>query len=350
MKDFLKKLVETCSPSGDEKDGINLWDNECEKLKGEGIRKYYSDKMGNSAWAWGNGSTKILISGHVDEICMAVNYIDESGYIVLSNMAGIDLKVLPGSQLLLVTQKEIIRGVIVSVPIHIYWGEDKKDDVTPIDELRVDIGAESKEEVIEMGVNIGIPVVFERNVMMKFGKNRLVGNALDDKAGVAVVYNVLKKLNSELPKELKEKITVIGLATVGEESGLRGAMVAAKNINADISIDIDVTYADCGLYNKEKYGDVKLGKGVIIEYGQDKSRRLSDKLKDICEKEGISYQLSNSRCGGTNTDMIQLMSEDCETTLLSLPLTSLHTQNETMDWRDLEGCSELILKYISSEF
>ena len=211
--------------------------------------------------------------------------------------------------------------------------------------MKVDVGAESKEEVEEMGISVGSPVVFKRNVYMNLGKNRLTGNALDDKAGTYVTYEVLKYFK-EHEAELPKNITLIGLACTGEESGLRGAIMSSKNINPDISIDFDVTFANIGLFKDDEYGKISLGKGPVIEYGQDKSRKLSDKLKEIAKENNIPYQVQVSRSGGTNTDEIQLMSRDCETTLISLPLSSMHTQNETMDWRDIKNSIELVIKYI----
>ena len=101
------------------------------------------------------------------------------------------------------------------------------------------------------------------------------------------------------------------------------------------------------IFSKEKFGDIKLGKGPVIMYGHDKSRQLNEFLKKIAEGEKIPYQLEVAGAGGTNTDQIQLMAKNCLTTLISLPLTSMHTQNETCDWRDLGACVDLIISYFT---
>ena len=56
----------------------------------------------------------------------------------------------------------------------------------------------------------------------------------------------------------------------------------------------------------------------------------------------LKFQRGVARCGGTNTDAIQLNSRDCETMLVSIPNLSMHTQNETCDWRDVEDAIKII--------
>ena len=278
---------------------------------------------------------------------MAVKYIGDDGYMTLMNMNGVDKKTLPGSQILFLTDEKLISGVILSQPIHLQYAEKTQEDVDDWNDVRATIGANSKDYVLKNGINIGTPVIFQRNVNLEFGENKLVGNALDDKAGIFCTYQLLKNLaENPLPKNILENYTIIGLATTGEESGLRGATVAAKNINPNLSIDLDVIHANCGLFKPEKYGDLKLGNGPVIEFGPDKSRKLNGKLMKLAEENNIKYQIEIGIAGGTNTDQIQLMSADCETTLISLPLLSMHTQNETMDWNDIENTVKLLEAFI----
>jgi endoglucanase len=282
---------------------------------------------------------------------MAVGFITPEGYLVPRNMAGIDRKVLPGSEVIIVSSKkgtEII-GTIQKNPIHIEGSEEKlKDKVLDFSDLRIDIGAESKEEAQGL-VNIGDLIVLGRSINLEHGENRFYGNSLDDKAGVFVVSEIMKNLMNSEKEDWKTKYTVIGLACTGEESGLLGAHRVAHNINPDISIDLDVTHAcNTGQFDKTKYGEIYLGKGPVIEYGQDKSRRLNSILSGIAEKENIEVQKQVSRIGGTNTKAFYLEGGDTETTLISLPLTSMHTPIETMDYRDIEGTIKLLTETIKS--
>lgn len=338
-KEFLQTLLITPSPSGCEELGIKVWREEMEKICGEPM---YTDKMGNTAFTLGSGPTKVLFSGHIDEICMSIGYITENGFIIPKNMAGIDRKVLPGSEVLLLREPNLeqVKGVVHKAPIHIEAREDKlKDKVLDFNDLRIDIGAESREEVCSRGLHVGSPIVLGRNIGLAHGENRLYGNSLDDKAGVFVVSEVMKRLGVYTEADWMKKYTVIGLACTGEESGLLGARKAAQNINPDISIDLDVLHAsDTEQFDVKKYGDVKLGKGPILTWGQDKSRRLNR----ILGRGIVKTQDGSERIGGTNTKEFYLGGKDIETTLISIPLLSMHTPVETMDWRDIEGTINLL--------
>ena len=348
QKQFLKKLLETPTPSGLETLGLKAWEDEMSAIG----NRYYQDKSGNLAFSLGTGPVKVLLSGHIDEICMAVRFITKDGFLVPTGMGGIDKKVLPGRNVLVMRGYDVmggtIEGIVHKPAIHIEYGEEKlKEKAYDLDDMRIDIGAESKEEIIEeYGIRIGSLIVPGRHINLEFGKTKLHGNSLDDKAGVFVVSEVLRNL-SACSGEWETKYTIIGLACTGEESGLLGAHRAAHQINPDISIDLDVTHANHGgQYPEEKYGDIKLGSGVVLEYGQDKSRRLNSLLRKVAVEGEIKTQDSVSRIGGTNTAKFYLESADAETTLLSLPLLSMHTPVETMDWRDIKGAIDLLTKAI----
>lgn len=344
--EFFKNLLEAKSPSSVESEAIKVWDDYMSKL---GYMYHtYEDKIGNSGWSIGNGPTKILFSGHLDEIAFAVSGISEDGFITLASMAGPDKKCLPGGRLLILTDENTwIPGIIQKAPIHIEGREKTIDKAIELENVKLDIGASNKEEVHKLGIFPGSPVVFERNINLEFGENKLYGNALDDKVAVYIISQIAKNLDRS-KTEIFDKYTFIFLAGTQEESGLRGLTVAAHNINPDISIDLDVTFATDGGLISPKYGDIKLGKGPVLESGQDKSRRILQELLKIAKEKEINIQRGFARCGGTNTNAIQLNAKDCETMLVSIPNMSMHTPNETCDWRDIEGAIKLILGYIEN--
>lgn len=347
MKEMLKDLLEAYSPSSQESLAISVWNDYCSKIP-DTIHSY-SDKMGNSAWSWGNGKTKILLSAHLDEIALIVSSISEEGFVTMNQFAGVDKNVLIGSQIVLMSKKGPVKAIAHSLPIHLQHATKSDNKVTEIYEIKFDVGASSKKEVEDMGIFVGCLGVLDRNINLNFGNSgKFYGNALDDKIGVYTIFKVLSDIaNDENYKSLKDEITLTILATTQEESGLRGAIRASRNINPDISIDIDVTHAnDCKLFSGERFGNIKLGSGVVIEFGQDKSRYIANSLINLAEKNNVKYQTGVSRCGGTNTNAIELNTSDCETMLLSIPLLSMHTQNETMHWDDVNSTIDLIKLYL----
>ena len=338
--EFLHSLLSEPTPSSYETHGIRIWDAFMEDL---GLKQEYKDKIGNSGWSIGCGPVKVLVSAHIDEIGMAVQGISDDGYITLVSLGGVDPKVLPGAQVIILGNQRI-KGVFCKAPIHSEAREKKMDEVIKLRDLKVSVGADTKEEVEALGIEIGSLAVLSRNINVNFGENKIHGNALDDKIGVYIVSQVARKIKELSDIELRHKYTFVFLSGTQEETGLRGLEIAAKNIEADLSIDIDVTPAqdgDCGV-NKNTWGDIKLGAGCVIEYGPDKSRRMASIFKDYAKNNNLPYQCCVSRAGGTNTDAIQLNSRDCETMLISIPNINMHTQNEICDWRDITSAIELI--------
>lgn len=90
---FLKELLETNSPSGFEKEGVKVFNNYCSEFSWND----FTDKMGNSVFKVGTGKTKVMISAHIDELCMMVQGITEQGMLNIISLGGVDKKVLPGS-------------------------------------------------------------------------------------------------------------------------------------------------------------------------------------------------------------------------------------------------------------
>ena len=349
-KEFLKRLLEAVSPSGQEDEAINVWK---EELEGEGILlRAYEDKIKNCAYSLGSGPCKILLSGHIDEVAARVSLISDSGLLCVHYAGnGIDNRSLPGQRVIVLTDSgEKINGAVIKQPMHLDKDSDWPNGYSDFSKIRVDIGCEDKESVEKLGIHPGCPVIYSSPVSIDWGENRICSPGLDDKVAVFIVAEVMKRLNKPF-LSWDDKYTVIGLAATQEETGLRGATIAARNISPDISIDIDVDWAtDDDLSGpKEKIGDIKLGEGVIISYGADKSTRLNMILTKIARESDIKFQYASSGPGGTNTDAIQLNSSNCETTHLAIPNRSMHSPVEICDWRDIEAAINLLVKVIENE-
>lgn len=344
--DYLKKLLEAPSPSGIETAALDVFKNEMKDF-----RTFYYDKMGNTAYAYGDGDTYILLSGHIDEVSCRVSYIADNGIISMLPVGGPDGKVFISSHINILTDDgTLIDGIVEKKAIHCEEADDRKK-VDEIHKMKINVGAESKAEVESMGIHIGSPIIYSRNTNMNFGKNQICSQGLDDKIGVFIASEIMKRLKDDYDYAYRghfpswgDKYTVICLAAVQEETGLRGANVAAAAINADVSIDFDVTFANDGdvKLDKGKYGDLKLGNGGVIQYGPDKSDRLNRILVGTGIEKDIKFQMNATRAGGTNTNAIQLRSKDCETTLMSIPNRSMHTSVEVVDWRDVQSIVDIV--------
>lgn len=331
-KTFLKALLATTTPSGYEENSTKVLESYldgCASLE-------FVDSVGNTAFSVGEGEVNVMLSAHVDEIALQVQHIDDKGFIHFIKDGGVDEKVLPGSTVSIHTSNGIVNGIIGKVPIHIDYHSENKDKAIKVKDLKIDIGAETKEEAKAL-VSIGDPITI-CDIPLDLGKNRFCGRGLDDKVGVFVMAEALKILSQARIPNLK----VYGVACTQEETSASGAVGAAVKIDPQYSIDYDVTFAtDDDYVSPNEWGDIKLGKGGAIAYGVDSNKSLVRLVKGICEEKEIPYQEFSVGSGGTDTVYIKQSSTDCKTILLSIPNRNMHTQVEVCDYRDLESLIEM---------
>lgn len=332
---FLKELLRIPSPSGNEELCIDAFRREWNSIP------TYEDNMGNTVFSKGTGKQKILFSGHIDSVCLLVSQVLPSGALKVISGGGVDKKVLPGSMVTVLGDSGTeYPGVIGKKPIHLETSKER-DAVPEMTELYVDLGCTKKEDLDVTDIHVGSPIVYHRgNTIMNFGvKGDLICSPdLDDKIGVFIASEVLKNIDTPTGS------TIMAGAFVQEEVGLRGASLAASNLNPDISIDIDVTFdtsADSGI-NKALVGDVEVGKGPVIEFGADKSKEIAKELITVAKENDIPYQVCATKPGGTNTAAIQLRSSDCITMHLAIPVKNMHTPVEIVSKSDVENAIKLL--------
>ncbi len=332
-KDFLRLLVETPSPSG--------YEHEVQKLVRERIRPWCdtvrTDVMGNVFGARNpEGKPRIMLAGHCDQIGFIVQYITDEGFLHVEPIGGVDPVVATSQRVLIMTKGGLIPGVIGRKAIHLMDDEDKKK-VPKMHDLYVDIGAENKYDALKF-VSFGDAGVFVQPYV-ELANERVVSMAFDNKMGTWIVTEVLRLLHEE-----KFDACVVGVSTVQEEIGLRGATTSAFSSEADIGIALDVAHGtDTPGIEKKKAGDFKIGAGPMIARGANINPRVFETLVGIAETEGIQYQVASAPRGtGTDANVMQLTRGGMATGLLSVPLRYMHTPNELLALEDLEDTARLL--------
>jgi endoglucanase len=345
-KDFLFELLRTPSPSGFEEKAANVWKEYVNPF----CWKVESGVYGNTV-AYTNGigrqfGPKVVLFGHIDEIGLMVNYINDDGFIYVAMIGGVDRANLIGRAVTIHTSDGPISGVIARKAAHLLE-EDECDTIPKLSKLPIDIGAISGEQAKEL-VSIGDPVTVDAEPQMLLN-NRIVSRGLDDKVGAWVVAEVLREISY-----LQEQTFVVGVASVQEEIGLHGASMFASSPNPPgLAIAIDVMHAsDIPDSDKETNGEIKLGDGPIISLGGPISKTMSRGLRDVAEANGIKYQL-DIRPGytGTDADGIFLKNGGIPTAVVSIPNRYMHSPVEMVQIEDLDGAVRLIKEWcVSSKF
>src|SRR5262245_59018985 len=139
---FLKTLVNTPSPVGHEVRGQRVWLDYAKQFADE----TFSDAYGNCVAVLNKGgSPRIMLAGHADEIAMAVNYIDDHGFIYVRRMGGVDAAIAKAQRVTIHTRGGPVKGVVGNVAPHLtkQEGEPKPPK---IHEIFIDIGVSSRKD------------------------------------------------------------------------------------------------------------------------------------------------------------------------------------------------------------
>ncbi len=300
------------------------------------IENVKQDNIGNLIYENKTDKPEVALVAHMDEIGLVVSNVEDSGYLRIKKIGGIPDPLLPGRHVTVHTEEGPINGVIGHRPPHLRTEEDEDEQVTPWTKTHVDVGAESAEEVKEMGIDVPDPITFEKNLRRLSGE-KISGRALDDRIGCYALLQSLKGLKDE---ELDVDMSYIW--SVQEEIGLRGAKVVANTMDPDYVIALD-TYTTTDMPGIEEfYKPIKFGEGPVLRMVDTRaisSPSFVEHFKEVAEEKDIPYQYGVT--GGT-TDGMALQESGCIAISIGVPVRYSHSTVETADWKDVLNLIELI--------
>ncbi len=284
----------------------------------------------------------VMVAGHMDEVGFVVAKILENGLIALQNIGGLAGEVFVSQVMNVYTKDDkVIKGIIGSIPPHL-----KKEQKNDISELRLDVGALSREEVLSWGIRLGDMVLFENQFAYTHNQKRVMSKAIDNRFGCGLALEAIKKFNEvELPYHL-----IIG-ATVQEEVGLRGAETAVNLFNPDVFIALDASPVNDLL---DSTSMAALGNGFLLRMYDPRNIMHKGLMKyfiDLAEKNKIKYQHFVSM-GGTDAAKALDLNEGVLATTIGLPSRYIHSTIAMMEISDLENARKMlftVLKKINNE-
>ena len=339
--EFLRKLVNTPSPTGHEARGQRVWLDYAKKFADE----TFSDAYGNCVAVLNKGgSPRLMLAAHADEIAMAVNYIDAEGFIYVRRMGGIDAAITKAQRVNIHTRNGPVRAVVGNVAPHLTRQEG--DPKPPkIHDLFLDIGAANKKEA-EGIVAIGDPITLVDEFEVLRG-DLAIARAFDNRIGTFAVAETLRLLAES---KVKLNAEICAVANVQEEVGLLGARQIAYSLKPDTALVVDVTHAtDYPTVSKTQHGDVKIGGGPAVTHGGCNHPEVVKRLEEIAAKKKIPLQHeAMSNTSGTDTDVIFWTRGGIASALISLPNRYMHSPVELVSLKDLEMIPELMAGFALS--
>lgn len=342
MLEILKQLTSLNGPCGYEHQVTYFLK---EYLEGR-VDEVRIDPLGNViARKKGNKPGPVtLLTAHIDEVGFIIKKIEENGLLRFEKLGGHDDRILPAQQVKLLGKYGEIDGLIGTMSTHFVKFDDPSK-VRGHSKLYIDIGATSKSDVEELGIEIGTTVTWGTEwKLIGPSKNQMVmAKSLDDRAGCAVLLQVLEELQNEsFAGEL------VFLFAVQEEVGLRGAKTAIQKLDVDAAIAIDTTaVSDTPEETMDQSLALGHGTGIkVMDLSLIVHKTIKNLLVDTAKTNEISYQLEIFPGIGTDGGAVSFAGGGIPTGVLSIPSRYAHSPVEMVSVKDLMDTMNLLKAFI----
>jgi len=331
---FMEAYLNNPSPTSYEWSGQKIWLDYIKPY----IDEYQVDNYGTVYGVINPGHDyKVVIEAHADEISWYVKHITDEGYIYVTRNGGSDHQIAPAKRLNIHTEKGIVKGVFGWPAIHLRNGA--KEESPTMKNIFVDVGCNSKKEVLELGIHVGTVMTFEDEFFV-LNDRFYTGRALDNRMGGFCIAQVARLLHE---KKAKLPYSLYIINAVQEEVGLNGAKMVVEQIRPNVAIVTDVAHdTTTPMIKKTERGEFQCGKGPIVTHAPAVQMNLLKLIKKAAKDNKIPLQLeASSRSTGTDTDAFAFGAGGVVSALISIPLKYMHTTNEMAHKDDIDKVIQL---------
>jgi endoglucanase len=339
LRETLHTLTELDGVSGQE-DAVRAF--MAERLQAYGALE--RDGLGSICCVRRGGAEapRVMLAAHMDEIGFVVSDITDDGFLRLQTVGGWWQQVVLAQRVTVHAHGRRLVGVVGSKPPHVLPADERKKPVE-FKDMFVDIGATSRADVEAWGVRPGDMVAPICPFTELANPAFWMGKALDDRAGCAVLLELMRRLEAE---GIAHPNTVLAAATVQEEVGLRGADVAARRWRPDVALALDVGIAGDTPGVQRHEAHAKLGQGpLLVAYDASllPNPRLRDFVADTARAEGIPVQWELIAGGGTDAGRMQYAGDGVPSLALGFATRYIHSAAAVIHRDDLEAAVRLLL-------
>lgn len=228
-----------------------------------------------------SGQSRALVT-HLDTIGAMVSYLKPDGRITVSPIGHWCSRFAEGARVTLFADHAIYRGTLLPM---LEWGKslDSGADEVPISwdhlELRLDEPVFNAKDVSELGIDVGDFIALDSSIEV-LSNDYIVGRHLDNKAGVAILLEMLSQLTAAgavLPEDLYVIFTITEV--VGSSIG--------SAVLPEVSELVSVDFASVPPTEKSVFRKVNI---AAADVGGPFDYHLTAHLEALAEQLGVPYR------------------------------------------------------------
>ena len=326
---LVEELANLSGPSGSE-DNIRNFIREHAQAD-----EVYTDNMGNLICHKKGSGKRVMVCAHMDEVALIITGINDDGFLSFRTLGGIETAVLCSKKVYIGEKR--VPGIVSAKAVHLQ-SRDEMTKPLKLKDMYIDIGATDKKDAESM-ISLGDYAVFDGKFTL-FGDNLAKSKALDDRVGCAVLLKLMNEKHFDSD--------IYYAFTVQEETGLRGAAVAAYGVKPDIALVIEGTTCSDVYGSKEHNSVTTIGGGAAMtamDRAAISDRNYFDYIIKTADKYNIPLQIKRTTMGGTDAGSIQRSRCGVPTAVLAVPCRYIHSPVSVMSMHDFE-CTERLAEAV----
>ena len=336
---LMKELTEAHGPSGSEgpvgKLVMKYLSPLVSDVKVDGLGSIVGTRKGSAE------RPRIMVTAHMDEVGFIVKTITPEGFVYMNPVGGWRDQVLLAQRWVIMTRKGPVTAVSGSKTPHVMSPEEKERGV-PARDVFLDVGARGHDEAVEtLGIQPGDPIAPDSPFQIMANGEYYMAKAWDDRAGLVLMIEALKRLQSK-----NHPNTILAVATVQEENGLRGAHTSVAMAEPDLGLSLEVGVAADYPGIDSRQAQEALGKGpgiFLLDSSMIPNRRLRDFIVDVAQRSRIPFQYEVLTGYGEDGSEIQRFRSGRSSINLTVPTRYLHSHIGILSRKDFDRAVDLLV-------
>lgn len=337
--DLMRRLTEAPGPSAFEEEVRRIFVEEMDALGADvafdGLGSVHAELPGN-----GNGP-RVMVTAHLDEVGLMVQHITPDGFIRVKNLGGFLGHAYPDQRWTILGAEGPVLAISGLPTVHVTPGS-QRTQVWSVDQVFLDVGATSRDEVEAMGVRPGDGIA-PWSPFTVLPNDRYAAKGWDDRVGIAVMVAAARRIEAEgidLPGD------IVWVATTQEEIGLRGAATAVDMAQPDIGISIEAGVSADYPGMRPTQAQERLGGGpgiFLLDSSMIPNRKFRDFFFRVASEEGIPLQADVLTGYGEDGAEIQKYDTGRPAVNMTVPTRYLHAHTGIIQRSDFDQAVELLI-------